>query len=106
NQFAKPEKADNFTAGAVLQPAFLPGLSLSVDWWRVEIKGALGRVGVQTVADRCEAGGPEYCLLITRDPGTDRISLIGDVVVNVAEAVASGIDAELSYTSNATIFGG
>jgi outer membrane receptor protein involved in Fe transport len=106
NQFAKPEKADNFTAGAVLRPAFLPGLSLSVDWWRVEIKGALGRVGVQTVADRCEAGGAEYCLLITRDPVTDRISLIGDVVVNVAEAVASGIDAELSYTTDATILGG
>lgn len=106
NQFALPEKADTFTAGVVFQPEFIPGLSLSVDWWKVDIKGALGRVGAQTVADRCEAGDPVYCQLVTRDPVTDRLTLVGDVVVNVAASVASGIDAELSYQATPTIFGG
>ena len=107
NKNAKPEKADTFTAGVVLQPSFAPNLSLSVDWYRVDIKGALSRIGVQEVANRCESGGAaEYCDLITRDPATDRISLIGDVVVNVAQSVASGVDAELDYAARPKIFGG
>ncbi len=106
NQFALPEKADTYTVGVVLRPEIVPGLSLSVDWYRVDISGALTTVGVQTVADRCEQGAPEFCQLITRDPMTDRISLIGDVVVNVAESVASGVDLELAYNTRTKIFGG
>ena len=34
NPNVKPEKADTWTAGVVFNPSFLPGLSVSVDWYR------------------------------------------------------------------------
>src|SRR5690606_25263195 len=37
NPNVNPEEADTFTVGGVFQPAFAPGLSLSVDWYRIEI---------------------------------------------------------------------
>jgi iron complex outermembrane recepter protein len=107
NPNVNPEEADTFTLGAVFQPAFVPGLSLSVDWYKIRIDGAIAQVGNQSVVDRCEIeGAPEFCALITRDPGTDRITLVGDVFVNVAKAEVSGVDAELSYNTPVSLFGG
>lgn len=100
-----PEKADTWTAGLVLQPA--NGLSLSVDWYKVTIKQAIDQAGDQQVVDRCEVDGlQEYCDLITRDPITDKITLIGDLYQNVGAEVVSGIDAELAWSSPLSLLGG
>jgi outer membrane receptor protein involved in Fe transport len=37
----KPEKANSYTIGAVIQPDFLPGFSMSVDYYNVKVKGAI-----------------------------------------------------------------
>lgn len=106
NPAVAPEKADTYTLGAVFRPDFVPGLSLSVDWYDIKLKGAISQVGSQEVANRCEAGDPTFCALITRDPTTDRITLIGDIYVNVAQARVSGVDAEVSYVTDTNFFGG
>lgn len=106
NPNVRPEEADTFTAGIVVQPTFIPGFSLSVDWYRIEINGAIGQLGVQAVVDRCEEGANELCALITRDPTTDRLVLVGDVFVNVDRNTVSGIDLEASYRRDINLFGG
>jgi len=99
NPSVQPEKADTMTLGLVFQPMFAPGLSASLDFYRIEISDAISQVGNQSVVDRCELqNAQEFCELVTRDPTTDRITLVGDVFVNVAEAAVSGLDAELSYS--------
>ncbi|WP_133162110.1 TonB-dependent receptor plug domain-containing protein [Hyphococcus luteus] len=106
NPEVSPEKADTITVGFVYQPSFVEGFSLSMDWYQVKIDDAIGQLGVQAVADRCEEGAVDLCDLISRDTVTDRIVLIGDVFVNVDQAKISGIDLETSYQRDVSLFGG
>jgi outer membrane receptor protein involved in Fe transport len=106
NPNVRPEKADTYTAGVVFQPQFIPGLSASVDWYDIKIDGAISQVGNQQVLDRCFLeNAQEFCDLVTLDPDGN-IILVGDVFVNVARARVSGIDAEVSYNTPVTLFGG
>jgi outer membrane receptor protein involved in Fe transport len=108
NPNIKPEKADTFTAGAVMEPGFLPDLSLSVDWYRVKIKDAISTVGVNEVAYRClVANDPTFCALVTTDPSqNDKIVVVGNQFVNVAQSNVEGVDAELDYRTHVSIVGG
>ncbi|MCP5145307.1 MAG: TonB-dependent receptor [Gammaproteobacteria bacterium] len=106
NPAVRPEKADTFTVGFVYQPSFVEGLSMSLDWYKVKIKGAIGQLGTQAVADQCEAGAADLCSLVTRDSVTDRLILVGDVFVNVDKYIVSGIDLELAFRRDITLFGG
>jgi len=101
-----PEKADTFTAGVVVRPPFIPGLSVSLDWYKVDISNAIGQLGTQAVANQCEAGAEEFCSLVTRDLVTDRIILVGNLFVNVAVAKVEGVDLEATYNRELTLFGG
>ena len=99
NPSVDPEKADTITLGLVVEPKFAPGLSASLDFYRIKISDAISQVGNQAVIDRCELeNAQEFCALIKRDPVTDRITQVGDLFVNVAESEVSGLDAELNYT--------
>jgi outer membrane receptor protein involved in Fe transport len=106
NPDVRPEMADTFTAGAVLQPAFIPGLSVSGDWYRIKIKDAIGQLGTQAVVNQCEAGAVDLCALITRDVTTDRLVLVGNVFVNITEALVKGVDMEVGYRRDVNVFGG
>ncbi len=106
NPNVSPEEADTFTLGAVFQPEPFPGLSLAIDWYKIQINGAISQVGTQSVVNRCFLeSAPEFCDLVTLDGGGN-IILVGDVFVNVAQAEVSGVDAELSYNTPVDILGG
>ena len=106
NPNVRPEEADTITLGAVFQPDFIPGLSASVDWYKIEIKDAISQVGNQAVVNRCFLeNAQEFCDLVTLD-GAGNIILVGDVFVNVAQASVSGVDAEVSYNTPLTLIGG
>lgn len=105
NPAVRPEEADTITAGFVFQPAGLEGFSLSLDYYKVEIGGAIGQLGTQAVIDRCEEGAAELCGLITRSPDDDRLVLVGDVFINIDEAIVSGRDLEISYGRDVSWFG-
>jgi len=108
NPNISPEKADTFTAGVVVQPNFLPGFSASVDWFSVDIEDAIATVGTNEVARRCfEDGEQQFCDLVTTDPSqADKIILVGNQFVNVAQSSVEGIDAEIGYTTPITLMGG
>ena len=57
----KPEKADTWGFGAIYRPSFLPGFGLSVDYYDIKIKGAIGSVSSQQTVDRCFAGNTDLC---------------------------------------------
>jgi iron complex outermembrane receptor protein len=48
-----PEIADTWTAGGIYTPRWLPGLSFSVDWYKIDIKDAITAVGAQQIIDMC-----------------------------------------------------
>lgn len=107
NPLVRPEQADTLTAGIVLTPPILNGLSLSVDWYDIRVKDAIAQVGTQAVLDRCFLqNAPEFCALVSTDPVTGDILLVGDIYTNVAQARVRGVDVELRHAFPVTLLGG
>lgn len=48
-----PEKGNSFTIGAVFQPDFLPGFSLTVDYYDIEVKDVISGLSGQAIINRC-----------------------------------------------------
>lgn len=61
------EKADNWTVGIVLQPDFIPGLTISSDWYSIDVEGLLGLTFIvnqcfdQTTFPNSPVGGFNAC---------------------------------------------
>ena len=106
NPRVNPEKADTLTAGAVFEPRFVPGLSLSVDWYRIANQDAIAQLGSQIIVNNCYAGAQQFCSLITRDPLTHQLVFIKNEYLNVARAKVSGTDVELDYQHELALLGG
>ena len=92
-----PERANTFTLGLVYAPKFLPGLSGSIDYYDINLKGALAATTAQGTLDGCAAGNAVQCALITRDPVTNTITQIVLQQINLNGRQVKGIDFDLSY---------
>jgi outer membrane receptor protein involved in Fe transport len=65
----KPETARTRSIGMVLEPRLLRGFSATLDWWDIDLKGAIAPIGAQSIVDTCIAtGDPRFCGRIHRDP--------------------------------------
>jgi iron complex outermembrane recepter protein len=100
-----PEIGDNVTVGVVLQPAFIPSFTLSVDLWDTKITDAIALVNASQVIAQCFQGFTQLCPWITFDPaggapfsGTSVISTVRQGNFNLASQKARGVDMEASYT--------
>ena len=93
----RPEKADTLTVGGVLQPAFMPGFALSVDYYNIKIKDVITTIGAPVLTQGCFAGNALFCQSITfAADGT--IDFVTNTRLNLASFNTSGIDAEMRYT--------
>ena len=100
NALLIPETSDSFTAGFVWTPLFADqNLSVTVDWWSIELEDAISTFGVQFTLDQCYVElAQASCDLITRRADQDySIDQIIDQNVNVAESTGTGIDTEIRY---------
>ena len=92
-----PEEADTLTAGLIYSPRFIPGLSLSIDYYRIKVKGAIAAVSAPLELQYCVGGQTFYCQYIKRDPTTQAILSIDTVPVNIASQLTQGWDFEVDY---------
>ncbi|MHB1205841.1 MAG: TonB-dependent receptor domain-containing protein, partial [Rhodospirillaceae bacterium] len=106
NTLLQPEKADTTGLGVVLQPSFFPGFSTSVDYYDINIKGAIDTIGGAEVLDRCFAGQQAQCEAVRRNPleagspytvGT--IAIIDTKPFNLSSLHQRGLDIEASYAT-------
>jgi len=95
NATLKPEKADTTGIGVVLTPTFLDGFGASVDYYNIDIKGAVATPNGQSIIDGCFAGLTALCPNIIRTNGA--ISTVITSPQNVAYEIVRGIDVETSY---------
>jgi outer membrane receptor protein involved in Fe transport len=103
NATLDPEVADTTTVGVVLtpDPAWFGGnLSLSVDYYDVQVDGAIATLGGQTLVNRCAAGLTEFCQFVTRDPATGFVVRLDNVNLNLNSLIARGLDFEFLYSMN------
>jgi iron complex outermembrane recepter protein len=103
NPNLSPEVADSITAGVVLQPRFLPRFALTVDYFDIKLKNAIGTIGADTILAQCVATtDPFFCSRINRDgQGTLWISpngFVTDINTNVGGLSTRGVDVNASYT--------
>jgi len=97
NANLEPEKANTTGIGVVLTPRFLPGVTASVDFWDVNIRGAIQSISGQQVIDLCFTKRNEaLCPNIRRD-SNGLISQVFTSPINLAKQHARGLDVEASY---------
>jgi outer membrane receptor protein involved in Fe transport len=53
NPNLKEEFSDNYTVGFVLTPRFIPGLSISADYYDITVNDVISTVGAQTIVNQC-----------------------------------------------------
>lgn len=98
-----PEEADTLTVGFVLTPALVPGLTASVDYYDVDIAGAIAALPTQFIVDKCfRENVASFCSLITRSPATGNLEG-NDIGIslspgNIGALVTRGIDYTVSYS--------
>lgn len=93
----KPEEADTTSFGVVYQPSWLPGLRASIDYFDIEINGAIGTLGTADIISRCAGGSTELCSLIARSPTTNEITSITVTSINLNSFSTRGLDIEAGY---------
>jgi outer membrane receptor protein involved in Fe transport len=71
NPALKPETGYTKTLGAVLTPTFIPGLNVSVDWYNLDLRGAVGVIQPIAAITSCYVTNPTasnpLCGLVTRN---------------------------------------
>jgi len=105
NPNLRPETADTVTAGVVWQPGsgWLNGLSLSADWYEIDVTDRVGSLGAQRIANDCFAGDTFLCSFIFRS-ADGRIERIVNANLNVASARTAGVDIEARYDMEPDFF--
>jgi outer membrane receptor protein involved in Fe transport len=99
------ETAETLTYGFVLQPRFIQGLSVSVDYWEVDITDAISAISDQDIVDLCVDSSSidnDYCPLFTRNPDSASaqaggLTFLRQTQVNFGRLEATGIDFDIRY---------
>lgn len=64
-----PEESESTTVGFVYSPSYVDGLTLSLDWWKIELTNTIvGDTPGQILSDCYVDGIASRCNLFTRDP--------------------------------------
>jgi len=112
NPLLKPEKSDTVTIGGVWQPSFIPGFTVSLDYYNIRIRDRITSLGTEDLNQLCERSGgtDQLCQFIVRPlPFSDRSQTggpngtgnfptsVSQVPFNQAVLKTQGFDYELSY---------
>lgn len=93
------ETADTMTFGVVLQPPFIPRLSLTVDYFDIEVKDAIAQVGAQQLVNTCFQtldAASLSCQAITRN-SSGNLDRVQAPLLNVASRKVRGLDVTANY---------
>ncbi len=90
-----PETADTYTIGFAIEP--IENLNLSLDWYNIEIEGAIGGIGYNTIQILCAEQGL-YCDRIRRD------GRFGQYDLWIAPAAEAGVGHIINTPDNIGVF--
>ncbi|WP_294063207.1 TonB-dependent receptor [Sphingomonas sp.] len=111
NPNLQPEVSKSLTIGGVFQPRFVPGLSLSVDYYDIQVDNVIVSLTAQAIANGCydqpSLDNP-LCAVFSRwqGPGVGALGeqpgqILGNSLVsapvNFAKRIRRGVDVNLTY---------
>lgn len=104
NPDLEEEAGKSLTIGGIFTPRFVPGLSFTVDYYRIRVKNLIAVLSAQQIINSCvdlPSIDNQFCPSITRLPdfSFDNPALLS-AGINFAKQEADGIDFELAYRRN------
>jgi iron complex outermembrane receptor protein len=105
NPDLQEETATTWTVGTVIQPRWIPGLTISADYYNIEIKDAISAVSAQNIVNSCyeaESFPNQFCDLFERNrtvgsPTFFGFTFLRQTQLNFGRFETSGIDASINY---------
>jgi iron complex outermembrane receptor protein len=92
------EKSKTKTYGFVLTPSFVPNFSLSVDYFDVNVQGAVNAIPFQTSINDCLTTATDtFCNNVFRNATTGKIFEVLQLNLNVGFIRSTGIDSTARY---------
>jgi iron complex outermembrane receptor protein len=105
NPALKPESSITRTAGLVYSPSYAPGLDVTLDYYKIDIRDTITPILAGDVLDFCYVdGNPAYCSRLSRAPG-GRIASLDESLANLGSLRTEGYDLGLRYRLPETRFG-
>jgi iron complex outermembrane receptor protein len=101
NPNLKPEVAYEWTYGTVYSPRWIKGLTLSADFWHIDLRSIASFVDAQFIID-FENSFPG---LVIRNPTTGAITEVRNPSLNLTRAIVEGVDYEAIYILDSSMFG-
>ncbi len=100
NPKLKPEDSETRTMGLVFTP--VTGLSASIDWWYIRMKGLIASPSLGLILSQCAAGNSVYCQFVQFNgpigpKGLPELSAVLSIPGNLNWLTESGIDFSLDY---------
>src|SRR5206468_13071050 len=100
NPFLHPETAYEWTYGIVYSPKWIKGLTLSADWWHIDMRDIVALLGAQFIISN--SNREPFAGLVTRAPSTipgelGPVTLVIDPNENLSGAIFEGLDYEAIY---------
>ncbi|WP_394130155.1 TonB-dependent receptor plug domain-containing protein [Shewanella maritima] len=102
NPDLKPEEAETFTAGVVWNVEAIKGLSMTLDYYRIDVDNAVNTVNGSSKLAACyDSAGMSHPFCsdehFIRDPNTGEITYLQTQLGNAANETVSGVDFALFY---------
>jgi outer membrane receptor protein involved in Fe transport len=116
NPDLQAEKSNSLTVGAVIQPRFVRGLTISVDYYNIKVNGVIVSLTAQQIANSCydqpTLDNP-FCGLFQRfaGPGVGPFNeapgqITGNTLIsapfNFAKRIRRGVDTQINYRAPLT----
>jgi hypothetical protein len=118
NPLLHPETAYEWTYGIVYSPKWIKGLTVSADWWHIDLRDIVATLGAQEIISTTRPPNGASTITnpngsqVTRSAGSDPtgepgpVTLVLDPNQNISGAIFEGLDYEAIYILDSTIFGG
>lgn len=113
NPDLEPETADTYTIGVIFTPRFAEWMTLSVDYWNIEVDNLISRNTSDSIVDNCYEGAvglvEDDCNLFERNLNTFAIVNFTNRTTNLDNVSTDGYDVRLRaefagpYDTNVTI---
>ena len=84
----------------MLTPHWVEGLSLSADWYSINIKKAIATIGTSTILAQCAAGVQVFCSQLTYTNGI--LTQIAANPINANSQSVSGLDFQGDYQTDSS----
>ncbi|MFC5582823.1 TonB-dependent receptor plug domain-containing protein [Rhodanobacter terrae] len=97
----KPESGKSYDFGAVYSPSWVPGLSTTVDVWRVNLNNTITSIGMQSVLNLCASGQTVFCQYIKRVQSGQNAGQLAqgfiEPTANLGSLSSGGVDWSANY---------